>query len=223
MAKEPERPLNVDTLAVGPLEANCYIVTDKASDEAMIIDPGGDADLILETFSAMDADPLYIVLTHGHADHLQAASEIKKRFEDIQIFVHEADAEMLVDAEKNGSALFGFSILAPSADQLLKDGNEILLGESRFGIIHTPGHTRGGISIYWAGTDLLAGMVFTGDALFAGGIGRYDLPGGDEQTLLTAIREKLLTLPDDTLILPGHGPTTTVLREKQTNPYFEES
>ena len=102
----------------------------------------------------------------------------------------------------------------------LGEGDEVSLGESTFKVIHLPGHTPGGLGLYWAGTDSVAGMLFSGDALFAGGIGRTDFPGGDEKTLLSVIREKLFALPDDTLVLPGHGPSTTIGREKETNPFF---
>ncbi len=221
--EEKERPMQVDILEVGPMQAACYIVLDKATDELMVVDPGGDADMILESIEMTGSSPKYIVNTHGHADHIAANAELKKAYPETQICIHAADADMLGKPTKNLSAFFGEAIKSPPADRLLDEGGILELGENRFSVIHLPGHTPGGIGLYWAGTDSVAGMVFSGDALFAGGIGRSDLPGGDEGVLLKAIREKLLTLPDDTFVLPGHGPATTVGRERETNPFVGQS
>jgi len=219
---ERQRPLQVDTLTVGPMEAACYVVCDKGTDELMVIDPGGDAGLIIESVRMTGSEPKYIVNTHGHADHMAANAELKEAYPNAELLVHHADAEMLLEPAKNLSAFFGQSIKSPPADRVLNDGDGIALGPSSFNVIHVPGHTPGGIALYWPGTDFVGGMLFCGDTLFAGGIGRTDFPGGDEKALLSGVREKLFTLPDDTLTLPGHGPATTIGREKQTNPFFTQ-
>lgn len=212
---EKQRPLRLDILAVGPMQTGCYIVSDKPTDEMMVIDPGGDPDMIVESVRMTGVSPAYIVNTHGHADHIAANAALKEDYPGAQICIHPADAEMLLKPLKNLSAFLGSSVKSPPADRLLDEGDEIALGDNRFRVIHVPGHTAGGIALYWPGTDAVAGMLFSGDALFAGGIGRTDFPGGDEKVLLAGIREKLFALPDDTLVLPGHGPSTTVGREKQ--------
>ena len=207
-------------LTVGPMQAVCYLVTDKATDEMMVVDPGGDAGLVAESIRMAGARPKFIVNTHGPADHIAANAELKERYPETELCVHSADAELLLEPVKNLSALFGRSIKSPPADRTVEQGDEIALGKNCFKVIHLPGHTPGGIALYWPGTDSVAPMLFSGDTLFAGGIGRTDLPGGDEEALIAAIREKLFTLPDDSLVLPGHGPCTTIGREKQTNPFL---
>jgi len=218
--EEPQRPLKVDILTVGPMQVGCYIVSDKATDEMMVIDPGGDADLIIESVRMTGAAPAFIVNTHGHADHIAANAELKDAYPAAAICVHPADADMLGKPVKNLSAFLGAAVTSPPPDRLLEDGDTLELGRNTFTVIHLPGHTPGGIALYWPGTDTVAGMLFSGDALFAGGIGRTDFPGGDEALLLRVIREKLFDLPPDTLVLPGHGPTTTLRREKETNPFL---
>lgn len=215
-----DRPLIVDALSVGPLQTMCYIVADKATDEAMIVDPGADADMILESVATLNADPQYLVLTHGHADHIAAVEAMKEKFPDIVICIHRLDGPMLFEPNLNLSTFMGEHIVAPKAERLLEEGDEINLGENSFRVIHLPGHTPGGIGLYWPGTEKIAGILISGDALFAGGIGRTDFPGGDEETLLRVIREKILTLPDDTMVFPGHGPSTNIKIEKETNPFL---
>jgi len=218
--EEQHRTMQVDTLTVGPMQTGCYIVLDKTTDELMVIDPGGEAELIIESVRMADGEPKFIVDTHGHADHIAANAALVEAYPDAELCIHPADADMLEKPTKNLSAFLGASVTSPPAGRMLNEGDAVALGANTFTVIHVPGHTPGGIALYWAGTDSVAGMLFCGDALFAGGIGRTDFPGGDEKALLAAIREKLFALPDDTLVLPGHGPPTTIGREKQTNPFF---
>ena len=220
---EDQRPLRLDALTVGSMQAGCYIVCDKATDELMIVDPGGSPDIIVESVRMTAGDPRYIVNTHGHADHIEANGRLKELYPEADLCIHEKDAPMLEAPKKNLSLFFGGRITSPPADRLLKEGDELRLGEQSFTVIHLPGHTPGGIALYWPGTGNVAGMVFSGDALFAGGIGRSDLPGGDHDTLVQNIREKLLTLPDDTVVLPGHGLHTTIREERETNPFFSDN
>jgi len=221
--EEEHRPFRIDILTVGMMQTACYIVVDKATDEMMVVDPGGDPEVIAESVGMAGSDPKCIVNTHGHADHLAANARLKELYPEAELCVHPADAPMLADPEKNLSGLLALPIASPPPDRMLEEGDALTLGASAFRVLHLPGHTPGGIGLYWAGTDCVAGMVFCGDTLFAGGIGRPDLPGGDERTLLRSIREKLLVLPDDTLVLPGHGPATTVGREKTMNPFVGSS
>ena len=217
--EEEHRTMQVDTLLVGPMQAACYIVSDKATDELMVIDPGGDPELVIESVRMTGSEPKYIVNTHGHVDHIAANEALVEAYPDTEHCIHPADAEMLGKPTKNLSAFMGAPLRSPPAGRMLNDGDTLSLGVNTLTVIHIPGHTPGGIVLYWPGTDAVAGMLFCGDALFAGGIGRTDFPGGDEKALLAGIREKLFVLPDDTLVLPGHGPSTTIGREKETNPF----
>ncbi|MFW6158855.1 MAG: MBL fold metallo-hydrolase [Planctomycetota bacterium] len=219
---EEQRPLRVDALTVGSMQAGCYIVSDKATDELVVIDPGGSTDLIVESIRMTGARPKYVVNTHGHADHIEANARLKELYPDAQLCIHRADAPMLDSPKRNLSGFFGAGITSPAADHLLEEGGELRLGEQRFKVIHLPGHTPGGIALYWPGTDSVAGMLFSGDTLFAGGIGRTDFPGGDHETLIQNIRRKLFALPGDTVVFPGHGPRTTIHQEKETNPFLAD-
>ncbi len=220
--EEQQRTMKVDALTVGPMQTVCYIVSDKATDELMVIDPGGDPEMILESVRMAGTDPKFIVDTHGHADHIAGNAALVEAFPAAELCIHPVDADLLEKPTKNLSAFFGVPLASPPATRMLEEGDVLLLGANEFRVIHVPGHTPGGIALYWSGTDSVAGMLFCGDALFASGIGRTDFPGGDEAALLGGIRDKLLTLPDDTLVLPGHGPATTIGREKQMNPFFEQ-
>ena len=213
--------LYINSLVVSPCETNCYLVgplecgaSPSRTGEVIAIDPGGDADLILRLIESEGLTVTAIVNTHGHGDHIGANADLKARF-DCPIMIHVADADFLTDPMLNLSGCFGEeTALSPAADRLLQDGDEIEVGPVTFRVIHTPGHTPGGICLY---TD---GRLFAGDTLFAGSVGRTDFPGGSMDHLITGIREKLLVLPDDTIVYPGHGPTTTIGDEKIVNPYL---
>lgn len=206
--------VQVEQLVVGFLESNCYIAYCTESRKAIIIDPGEDADNILEIIERLNLKPAMIVNTHAHGDHIGAIREIKERF-DIPLAIHEADAEMLVNPNLNLSSMFGLPIAAPPADILLKDNDTIEFEDRVIKVLHTPGHTPGGISL------LLDKHLFTGDALFRMTIGRTDFPGASHEQLIQAIRDKILPLPDDTIVYPGHGGTTTVGDERKDNPYLQ--
>jgi len=202
-------------LVVGELETNCYLIACKRTKKAVVIDPGGEeeVDLVLNFLQENNFDLKYIINTHGHIDHIAGNNLLKAKTEAL-LLIHRLDADMLVDANKNFSSFMGKEICSPPADKLLEEGDEISLGTLNLIVIHTPGHTPGGISL------VLNNIVFTGDTLFAGGIGRTDLPGGSYQDLIKSINEKLLILGDDKIIYPGHGPDSTIGEERKTNPYL---
>jgi glyoxylase-like metal-dependent hydrolase (beta-lactamase superfamily II) len=204
---------------VGPLQACCYIVAPDEGAEAAVIDPGGDAEAVAEQVRHCELAPRYIVLTHGHIDHTAAAAELKRAFPDAELAIHEADAPMVRDAEASLAAWIGLPFEPAEPDRLLADGDTLGLGPHTLEVLHTPGHTPGGISLLVRlpeGPDL----VFSGDTVFAGGIGRTDFPGGSYSQLIDSIRSRLLTLPGDTIVHPGHGEPTTVDEERRTNPFL---
>ncbi len=161
-------------------------------------------------------DIKYIILTHGHADHIAALSELKKKTK-AMILIHPADSDMLVEPSYNLSFFTGENLVCPEADKFLDDGDKIKLGALELEVLHTPGHSPGGISLF---TDR---VIFTGDTLFCEGIGRSDLPGASHDQLLLSIKNKILSKPDDTRVYPGHGPETTIGEEKRSNPWIRGS
>jgi hydroxyacylglutathione hydrolase len=181
----------------------------------MLIDPGDDADKIIGQIKKRNVEVTKIVLTHGHADHIGAIPDLKK-YTGAPVLIHSEDAIMLTDSMANLSAVFDAPFVAEPADGLLKDGDLIFAGDIKLKVLFTPGHTPGGISLYEAN----AGVVFTGDALFAGSIGRTDFPMASHEQLIEAIQEKLLSLPDETIVYPGHGPQSTIGEEKEGNPWL---
>jgi glyoxylase-like metal-dependent hydrolase (beta-lactamase superfamily II) len=205
--------LDIKRLVVSPIETNCYIVSRKGGTEAFIIDPGDDAAVIAEAVCADGLRPAGIINTHGHADHAGANGELKDRF-NCPILIHELDAPYLLDPELNLSMFMGGRMDGPAADRILKDGEEACLGDTAFRVIHSPGHTPGGICLF------AEGVLFSGDTLFSSSVGRTDFPGGSQEALLTSIRTKLLTLPEETVVYPGHGPSTIIGVEKDSNPWL---
>lgn len=203
----------VERLVVGMLQCNCYLVACDDTKEAIVIDPGGDAPLILDRVKELGLAIKYIVNTHGHIDHIAANRPVKEGT-GAQLAIHQDDAEWLVTDQGAYARMLGVSSPGPAADVLLEEGDEIAIGNERLQVIHTPGHSLGGISLVGDG------VVFCGDTLFAMGVGRVDLPGGSWETLLNTIKTRLFTMPDDTVAYTGHGPETTIGREKQFNPWF---
>lgn len=203
----------VRKLVVGDLQTNCYVLGDEESKEGLVIDPGGDSQEIEKVIQDEGLDIKYIILTHGHADHIAALSELKKQTK-AMILIHPADSDMLVEPSYNLSFFTGENLVCPEADKFLDDGNKIKLGALELEVLHTPGHSPGGISLF---TDR---VIFTGDTLFCEGIGRSDLPGASHDQLLLSIKNKILSKPDDTRVYPGHGPETTIGEEKRSNPWI---
>ncbi|MBA7649308.1 Hydroxyacylglutathione hydrolase GloC [subsurface metagenome] len=200
-------------LVVGPLASNCYIVGSASTKEGMIIDPADEAEEILQSIKELGLKISLIVLTHGHPDHVGALKEIKEAT-GAEVAIHTDDAESL--QQQSLGFLFGLSYPAPPPpDRLLKDEDSIDIGDLHFGVLHTPGHTPGGICL------LGHGVLFSGDTLFNYGIGRYDLPGGNYNQLMDSLQTKLMGLPDDTTVYPGHGPDTTIGTERRGNPFLQ--
>jgi hydroxyacylglutathione hydrolase len=200
----------IEPFEVGPFMVNCYLVGCEDTLDAMIIDPGDYGDRILDRAHELRLSVKHIVNTHGHADHIKDNGLIKERT-GAPIWIHELDAPMLPIPNHNLSAFFGFSISSPPADRFLKEGEDFVLGKLSFKILHTPGHTKGGVCL------LNDSVLFAGDTLFRDSIGRTDLPGGDFDTLERSIKEKIYALDDDVVVYPGHGPSTKVGYEKRSN------
>jgi len=204
--------LIIKQLSVGPIQANCFILGCEKTKEAAVIDPGDEADRILLTLAESKLSVKYIINTHGHFDHVGANKRLKE-VTGADLMIHKEDVPMLEQLTATAGS-FGLSAEnSPGPDKLLEDGETITFGEITLQVIHTPGHSRGGVSLY---TD---GALFVGDTLFAGSIGRTDLPGGDYSVLIASIQNKLFPLGDDVTVYTGHGPETTIGHEKRTNPF----
>lgn len=203
----------IERLVVGMLQCNCYIVGCEESKVGIIVDPGGDAPTILDRVEELSLTIKLIVNTHGHIDHIAANRPVKEAT-GAQIAIHREDAQWLVTDQGDYARMLGVLSPGPAADILLDEGNEVAFGNEGLQVIHTPGHSLGGISLVGDG------LVFCGDTLFAMGVGRVDLPGGSWETLMHSIKAQLFTMPDDTTVHTGHGPPTTIGREKRLNPWF---
>ena len=202
----------IKTLPVGPIMANCFVIGCQETLEAAVIDPGDEADKILQSVADSDLNVKTIINTHGHFDHVSANKGIHTAT-NAPILIHALDAPMLEQISAS-AANWGLSAEdSPPPDRTIDDGDSITFGQITLKVIHTPGHTPGGVSLF---TD---GHVFVGDTLFAGSIGRTDFPGGDFATLKSSIQDKLFTLADDVRVYTGHGPETTIGHEKQHNPF----
>lgn len=205
--------MDFEALSVGALETNCYIIYCQETLECAVIDPGAEADKIVRLISGKDLRPTVLLNTHGHIDHIGANKDIKEKF-NIPLYIHESDSPMLEMVQQSELSFFLKAKDSPPADYFLKDGDSIMVGQSSLNVIHTPGHSLGSVSFTGDG------FVLSGDTLFCGGVGRTDFPGGSWDELIRSIKNKILTMSENTLILPGHGPSTTVGREKSSNPFI---
>jgi len=210
--------LQVVSILSMPFAENSYLVFRQGSPEAIIIDPGLEPELILEEVRKRKLKIVAILNTHGHADHIAGNEAMKEAFPDAPLLIGTGDAAMLTDANLNLSAPFGMPIVSPPADQLLNEGDTINHANIKLKVRDIPGHSPG--HIVFIAEDETPVQVFGGDTLFAGSIGRTDFPGGSLQVLLDGIRKKLFTLPDETIVYPGHNEPTTVGVEKRGNPYL---
>jgi len=206
----------IEQIQIGGFDIFCYVLGDAETGEGIVVDPGGPADLILRRAKNRGVTEIKLIVnTHNHVDHI-AGNQGMQLATDAPIAIHEADAQGLASPNRAMLAMFGADP-SPAAGVLLKDGDTITFGKQSVKVIHTPGHTPGGICLYFPG------YVLTGDTLFVQGVGRTDLPGGSFQVLQASIRNRLFTLPDDTVVLPGHNygstPTSTIGREKAGNMF----
>lgn len=205
--------MKVLTLKTGYMAANAYIVYTENKPEAVIIDPGDDIELIMDLIKEHELKLEKILLTHGHFDHIGAVKDLKEET-GAQVAIHKQEADFLTDPNKNLSYIINRQIVQDPADIFLEDGDLIRVADMEFKVLHTPGHTEGGVCYK------LGKVLFTGDTLFEGSVGRTDLSGGSYEQLMSSIREKLLVLDDDHLVYPGHGRQTTIGRERRENPFL---
>ena len=209
--------MEIDRLVLGDFETNCYVLrAAEDSKECLIIDTGLQADYLVEFLEAEKLSPVVVVFTHGHADHISGVKALWEKWPDIKTVIHKDDAKMLTSCVKNISMLTDEPFTTDPADIVIEDEDRIEFAGLDFQVFHTPGHTQGGMCLYNADES----AVFVGDTMFAGSIGRTDLPGGSFDQLINSIKTKLLTLKDDTKVYAGHGPVTTIGVERQSNPYL---
>jgi glyoxylase-like metal-dependent hydrolase (beta-lactamase superfamily II) len=215
---QPNHKPEIRVFPLGPFETNCYVVSGpdpKPGDPCWVADCGLEPRRLISAIESLGMEPEAVVLTHAHLDHIAGLFEFRRRFPRTPIWIHRAEEQWLTDPVLNLSGGYGIEITGPTPDRLLEHGQTLTLLGEMWEVRHTPGHSPGGITLYHAAS----GTAIVGDTLFAGSIGRTDFPGSDHATLARSIREQIYTLPEETLVLPGHGPTTTVGREKMSNPY----
>jgi hydroxyacylglutathione hydrolase len=231
--EEPSRPVGgaagadgpcpipeVECFTLGPFATNCYLVRvptgqDAARGECWIVDAGFNPGVMIERARSLGLTPSMVLLTHAHIDHIAGLNEIRAAFPGAPVLIHEDEASFLADPSLNLSGGYGLPFSTRGPDRLLRDGERLLLSGTEWRVLHTPGHSPGGVTL-WCESARLA---LVGDTLFAGSIGRFDFPTSDEEALYRSIRERLYTLPDEARVLPGHGPETTIGREKRSNPF----
>jgi hydroxyacylglutathione hydrolase len=210
--------LTIDCFALGDFETNCYILRCSAdAKRCLIIDPGFSPEPVIDFIRDNPLEPDRVLLTHGHCDHVAGLNLLRKNFPRLRVSIGDEDAAMLTDDQRNLSVLLNDSLRLAAADELLTGGEIITLDDIQLRVLLTPGHTPGCVSYYSAADS----AIFSGDLIFAGAVGRCDFPGGDMDTLINSIRTQLIPLDEKTVIYPGHGPKTTIGREKRTNPWLQ--
>lgn len=208
--------MNIDVLEVGMVNTNCYIVTDESTKDILIIDPGGEAGRIIDAVKEKNGNVKGILLTHGHFDHITGVPEVREAFS-AKVYAAQEEEALLENPDWNCSHM-GRGLISVKADEFVKDKDILTLGSFRIQVIYTPGHTRGGVCYYFKEEAVL----FSGDTLFFESIGRTDLPTGNSHLLMESVRQKLMPLPDETKVYPGHGSHTSIGYEKKNNPYASE-
>lgn len=211
--------MEIRKIQVAPIGANCYIVSE--ADEAFIIDPGGDAEKIIK--AAENFDVRYIILTHTHFDHIGGLNDVKKAFPEAKTAVSTFEHDWLYSPQLNFSEEFGFTfVFKGKADIKLEDGMTLDFAGTKIKVLHTPGHTPGSTCFYIEKSDICGNhLLFSGDTLFRSSIGRTDFPGGDGRKIIESIKNKLLSLPDETVVYPGHDENTSIALEKKFNPFLK--
>jgi glyoxylase-like metal-dependent hydrolase (beta-lactamase superfamily II) len=210
------QPLQIHTIVSLPFEENTYVVWRPDRSDALVIDPGLEPESIIEFLRERQLRPAAILNTHGHADHIGGNEALKAAYPDAPLVIGHAEAPLLTDADLNLSAPFGMPIVSPPADRLVREGEVLDLAGVRLEVLEVPGHSPGHVVFVHRAAPAI---VFGGDVLFRGSVGRTDFPGGSAARLFEGIRGKLFALPDDTVVYPGHGPVTTTGYEKRTNPF----
>lgn len=205
----------VITNMLSSFATNCYTIANSDTREAIIVDPADRPDFLINMYKNQNLKPVAVFLSHGHIDHIGALRGIKNEFPDIPVYAGKEEKSVLADPVLNLSAMFGEQVRA-EADKYVEDGDVIELLGKKIKCFNVPGHTKGGTCYYFEEDK----MLFSGDTLFAGSIGRSDFPTGNQDELIENIEKKLLTLPDDVTVYPGHNSRTTIKREKETNPFF---
>ena len=205
--------MKYELVVVGALETNCYLVYCEETRECAVIDPGADPEKIVSTIADLELKPVAVLNTHGHVDHIGANVDIVQKY-GVPLMIHAADEGLLQVSDFIELSLLLGAKNSPAPDRLLADGDEIAVGRRSLRVIHIPGHTPGSVGF------VHGGLLFSGDTLFCGGVGRTDLPGGSWKDLERSIRDRILSLPEETVVLPGHGPHTTVAQERSSNPFL---
>lgn len=209
--------MKIDRFILGEFQTNAYVVrASESARDCLLVDAGLDARELVDFLARENLTPWALVLTHGHADHIVGSERLRERYPAMKVYIHKLDAPLLTDAQANLSMLAGVVFTAAPADVLLEDGDVIGAAGVTLEVLHTPGHTPGGICLYARNES----VVFVGDTLFADSVGRTDFPGGDMGQLGTSIRQRLLVLPEQTVVYSGHGMRTTIGREKRSNPFL---
>jgi glyoxylase-like metal-dependent hydrolase (beta-lactamase superfamily II) len=209
--------MKIDRLILGAYETNSYVLRQNdASKDCIVIDTGLNAGSLIDFLTERRLNPVALVFTHGHVDHIGGANAMRSSFSDMKACIHELDAEMLSEPRANLSQMAGMPFRTEPEDITLTENDVVSQAGIELRVFHTPGHTPGGISLY----SKKDGVAFVGDTLFADSVGRTDFPGGSAEQLISSIKEKLFTLPEETKICPGHGPATTIGHEKVYNPFL---
>ena len=212
-------PLKIDSFVLGPFATNCYVIHDPDGEGCVIIDAGMEPDRMIEAVRALDRTPTHIVLTHAHCDHIMGLDLVRRAFPGVPVLLHADEASWLDDPALNLSMPFGSPFTTAPADQLLQGGETLELANRTWSVIHTPGHSPGGITLYCE----QEGVAIVGDTLFNGSIGRFDFPTSDQRALFRSITELIYALPDDTRVFPGHNDPTTVGQEAASNPFVRRT
>lgn len=205
--------MKYELVVVGALETNCYLAYCEETRACAVIDPGADAEKVIAAIADLELKPAVVLNTHGHVDHIGANSDIVRKY-GVPLAIHGADTGMLKVSDYIELSLLLGAKDSPDPDRLLADGDEIEFGRASLRVIHLPGHSPGSVGF------VHGGLLFSGDTLFCGGVGRTDLPGGSWKDIERSIRESILSLPGETVVLPGHGPRTTVEQERLSNPFL---
>lgn len=210
--------MKIDRLILGEFQTNCYVARRSETDkDCLIIDAGLQPDQLVDFLKDRQLNPSALILTHGHIDHIGGLNKLRQHYPNLKVYIHPEDAEMLTGTKNNLSQLTGMIATTEPADFTLTDGQLIEQVGLKLKTIHTPGHTPGGICLYSKENR----TAFVGDTLFADSVGRTDFPGGNMSQLLKSIKEKILTLPPETTVYPGHGQPTTIAREMAANPFLQ--